>query len=137
DGRAKLRTLVGMGDESALVVERLAQLLGVVGASAAAEDTFWAVRRLFESIARTQPLVVDLDDIQWAEATLVDLIEHVADWTRDAPVLLLCSARPDLLDHRPTWGGGKRNATSIELEPLSTEETERLVAKLLSGVPRT
>jgi tetratricopeptide (TPR) repeat protein len=93
------------------------------------------MRKLFETLARTHTLIVDLDDMQWAEPTLVDLIEHVADWTRDAPVLLLCSARPELLDLRPTWGGGKRNATSIELEPLSAGETERLVAELLAGAP--
>src|SRR6266566_2077341 len=134
--RRKLRRLAGEDAEGELVAERLAQLLGVAGATAAPEETFWAVRRLFESLARTQPLVVDLDDIQWAEPTFVDLIEHVADWTRDAPVLLLCSARPDLLDTRPAWGGGKRNATSIELEPLSTDETERFVEELLAGVPK-
>jgi tetratricopeptide (TPR) repeat protein len=117
------------------VVERLAQLLGVADASAAAEDTFWAVRRLFESLAEAEPLVVDIDDVQWGETTFLDLIEHVADRTRDAPVLLLCSARPDLLDDRPTWGGGKRNATTIQLEPLSTEETERLAEELLAGMP--
>ena len=133
--RGKLRRLAGEGDDGELVTERLAQLLGVAGATAAAEETFWAVRRLFESLARTRPLVVDLDDIQWAEPTLVDLIDHVADWTRDAPVLVLCSARPDLLDARPEWGGGKRNAASIDLEPLSAAETERLVAQLLPGVP--
>ncbi len=134
--RRKLRRLAGEDADGELVAERLAQLLGVAGATAAPEETFWAVRRLFESLARTQPLVVDLDDIQWAEPTFVDLIEHVADWTRDAPVLLLCSARPDLLDTRPAWGGGKRNATSIELEPLSTDETERFVEELLAGVPK-
>jgi class 3 adenylate cyclase/tetratricopeptide (TPR) repeat protein len=134
--RRKLRRLAGDDADGELVAERLAQLLGVAGATAAPEETFWAVRRLFESLARTQPLVVDLDDIQWAEPTFVDLIEHVADWTRDAPVLLLCSARPDLLDTRPAWGGGKRNATSIELEPLSTDETERFVEELLAGVPK-
>src|SRR5439155_672502 len=134
--RLKLRRLAGDDEEGALVAERLAQLLGVAGATAAPEETFWAVRRLFESLAGTQPLVVDLDDIQWAEPTFVDLIEHVADWTRDAPFLLLCSARPDLLDTRPAWGGGKRNATSIELEPLSNDETERFVEELLAGVPK-
>jgi class 3 adenylate cyclase/tetratricopeptide (TPR) repeat protein len=133
--RARLRALVGNDDSADLVAERLAQLLGVAGASAAAEETFWAVRKLFELLARTQPLVVDLDDIQWAEPAMFDLIEHVADWTRDAPVLLLCSARPDLLDERATWGGGKRNAASIELEPLSTDETGLLVDELLAGVP--
>ncbi len=104
--REKLRRLAGEGDEGELVVERLAQLLGVAGAAAAADETFWAVRKLFESLARTRPLVVDLDDLQWAEPTLIDLIDHVADWTRDAPVLVLCNARPDLLDAHPGWGGG-------------------------------
>jgi class 3 adenylate cyclase/tetratricopeptide (TPR) repeat protein len=131
----KLGRLSGGDAETDLVVERLAQLLGVAGAPAGAEETFWAVRKLFESRARTRPLIVELDDIQWAEPTLVDLIEHVANWTRDAPVLLLCSARPDLLDARPAWGGGMRNAASIELEPLSSSETGHLVMELLAGVP--
>jgi predicted ATPase len=131
----KLRRLAGGDADSELVAERLGQVLGVAGAAGAPEETFWAVRKLFEGLARTRPLVVDLDDLQWAEPTLLDLIEHVADWTRDAPVLLVCSARPDLFDLRPAWGGGKRNAASIELEPLSPEETGRLVGELLVGVP--
>ncbi|MDP9298886.1 MAG: AAA family ATPase, partial [Actinomycetota bacterium] len=133
--RTKLRRLTDDDTEGDLVADRLAQLLGLAGAAGVAEETFWAMRKLFETLARTHPLIVDLDDMQWAEPTLVDLIEHVADWTRDAPVLLLCSARPELLDLRPAWGGGKRNATSIELEPLSAGETERLVAELLAGAP--
>ena len=60
-----------------------------------------------------------LDDIQWAEPVFLDLIEHVADWSRDAPILLLCIARPELLELRPGWGGGKLNATTILLEALS------------------
>ena len=60
-----------------------------------------------------------VEDIHWAEPTLLDLLDYLADWTRDAPVLLLCLARPELLDARPDWGGGKHNAVSLLLEPLS------------------
>src|SRR5207249_12155488 len=67
----------------------------------------------------------------WAEPTLLDLIEHVADLSRDAPILLLCVARPELLERRPGWGGGKLNATSILLEPLDQEESEHLIGNLL------
>src|SRR5206468_3269486 len=69
--------------------------------------------------------------IHWAEPTLLDLIEHVADWSRDAPILLLCLARAELLDRRPAWGGGKLNATSLLLEPLTEDESGLLVGNLL------
>jgi class 3 adenylate cyclase/tetratricopeptide (TPR) repeat protein len=97
------------------------------------EDAFWAVRKLFEHLARDRPLVVVFDDIHWAEPTFLDLIEHLADWTRDAAVLLVCVARPELLDVRPGWGGGKLNATSILLEPLDGDHASRLVDNLLGS----
>ena len=133
--RGKLRPLAGDDAEGDLVAERLAHLLGAAGTSAGSEETFWAVRKVFETLARTRPLVVDLDDVQWAEPTLVDLIEYVVAWTREAPVLLLCSARPDLLEERPVWGASIRGSTSLELEPLSADEAARLVAEHLVGVP--
>ena len=92
-----------------------------------------AVRRLFETSARERPLVVYFDDLQWAEPTFLDLIEHVTDWARDAPLLVLCSARPELLEVRPAWGGGKLNATTVLLEPLTTHETDELIERLLGG----
>jgi class 3 adenylate cyclase/tetratricopeptide (TPR) repeat protein len=95
------------------------------------EETFWAVRKLFEEQARERPLVLVFDDMQWAEPTFLDLIEHVADLSRDAPILLLCLARPDLLDVRPGWAGGKFNATSVLLEPLSDEDATELIGNLL------
>ena len=95
------------------------------------EKVFWAVRRLVEAVARRRPLVMVLDDLQWAEPTFLYLVEHVADLTRDAPVVLLCMARPELLDGRPGWGGGKLNAASVLLEPLGTDDTAELVANLL------
>ena len=71
-----------------------------------------------------------LDDIQWAEDLFLDLIEHVAEWTRDASIFLLCIARPELHELRPNWGGGKLNATTLSLEPLSADDCERLVDEL-------
>ena len=88
------------------------------------EEVFWAIRKLFEHLARDRPLVVVIEDIHWAEPTLLDLIEHVADWSRDAPILLLCPARPELLDDRAGWGGGTLNATTILLEPLGARRDE-------------
>jgi class 3 adenylate cyclase/tetratricopeptide (TPR) repeat protein len=93
------------------------------------EETFWAYRKLFEALAKEQPLVLVLEDIHWAEPTLLDLVEHIVEWTRDAPMLVVCVARPDLLDERPGWAG-----ELIELEPLASEEAETLVAMLAAAV---
>jgi class 3 adenylate cyclase/tetratricopeptide (TPR) repeat protein len=92
-----------------------------------------ALRKLLESEAGGRPVVVYLDDLQWAEPTFLDLVEHVADWSRDAPIFLLCAARPELLDLRPRWGGGKLNAASLLLEPLSLDEGELLIDNLVAN----
>jgi class 3 adenylate cyclase/tetratricopeptide (TPR) repeat protein len=96
-------------------------------------ETQLAFRRLLESAAAEQPLVVVLDDLQWAEETFLDLVEYVADWSRNGPIFLLCVARPELLDSRPMWGGGKPNATSILLEPLAPDNVDELLKNLLDG----
>ena len=98
------------------------------------EEIAWAVRRLLEAKAEQAPLVVVLDDIHWGEDAFLDLVDHVADLSRDAPILLLCMARPELLDRRPNWGGGKLNATTVLLEPLAADDAEALVGALLEGV---
>jgi len=95
------------------------------------QEISWAAREVMESIADVQPLILVFEDIHWAEEPLLDLIEHLADRVR-APVLILCLARPDLLDARAGWGGGRVRSTAIELEPLSEEESETLVEKLLA-----
>ena len=97
-------------------------------------DTQLATRALLEEVAAERPLVLVLDDLQWAEAPLLDLVDHLADWSREAPLFLLCVARPELLDARPGWGGGKLNATSILLEPLTEEQAAALADTLLAGV---
>ena len=97
------------------------------------DEIFQAVRKLFEVLARTRPLVVVVDDLHWAETTLLELVEHLADWSRDAPIMVLCIGRPELLDNRPGWGGGKLNATTTLLEPLPEDDAEALVDNLLHG----
>ena len=118
------------------LIEILLQL-GVEPAEAiraSAADTQIATRALLERVAEEQPLVVLVDDLQWAEPPLLDLVEHVADWSRESPIFLLCVARPELLDARPGWGGGKLNATSVLLEPLGEAESAAFVDNLLSDV---
>ena len=112
----------------------LASILGDDTASVSPEEIAWAFRKLLEARAAERPVVVVFDDLHWGEPTFLDLVEHVADLSRDAPILLLCMARPDLLDVRPAWGGGKLNATTALLEPLAPDETAELVDALAEGV---
>jgi class 3 adenylate cyclase/tetratricopeptide (TPR) repeat protein len=108
----------------------LRSLLGETDLPASAEEIAWGFRKLLEQEAEAQPLVVVFDDLHWAEETLIDLVEHVADLSRDAPLLLLCMARPELLERRASWGGGKWNAATVLLEPLDADETEQLLSEL-------
>ena len=108
----------------------LASILGDESAAGSAAEIAWAFRKLLESTAAERPLVVVFDDLHWGEPTFLELVEHVADLSRDAPILLLCMARPELLDVQPAWGGGKLNATNVLLEPLAPEETSELIAAL-------
>ncbi len=102
----RVRELLAGDPDADLVAARLGVAVGGTDAAGSTEDAFWAVRKLFERVARMGPLVVVVDDLHWAEPTFLDLIDHVADWSRQAPILLLCVARPELLEARPTWGGG-------------------------------
>jgi len=110
--------------------EALRSLLGD-DVPASTDEIAVAVRSLFEAAAADRPLVVVFDDIHWAEPTFLELVEHVADWSRGAPILLLCLARPELLDLRPGWGGGKFNALTLLLEPLRSDASEALLDGLL------
>jgi class 3 adenylate cyclase len=118
------------GDER--VRRPISVLLGELDAPTSPAEAAWAVRKALESAAAELPLVVVFDDIHWGEPSFLDLVEHIADLSRDAPILLLCMARPELLDERPGWSGGKLNATTVLLEPLGREETDQLVRGLLS-----
>ena len=135
--RSKLDAVVAGATQGERVARLVAGLFGWAEPGST-EDAFWAVRRLLEHLARDRPVVVVFDDIHWGEPTFLDLIDHLSDWTRDAAVLLLCIARPELLEVRPGWGGERSNATSILLDPLPGDEASRLVDNLLgrAEIPR-
>ncbi|MEO8246197.1 MAG: adenylate/guanylate cyclase domain-containing protein, partial [Chloroflexota bacterium] len=117
--------------EAGRIAAAVGTLIGLTTDAHDQEELFWAVRKTFEALARGRPLVLVLDDIHWGESTFLDLVEHIADWTRDAPILLIAMARSELLEKRPGWGGGKRSATIVQLEPLSELESDELVGSLL------
>jgi class 3 adenylate cyclase/tetratricopeptide (TPR) repeat protein len=102
-------------------------------AAATPDEIAWAFRKLLEAKAADETLVCLFDDIQWGEETFLELVDHVADLSRGAPIFLLCMARPELLDRRPTWSGGKLNSTTLLLEALSESETHELMSRLLEG----
>jgi DNA-binding SARP family transcriptional activator len=129
--RERIRDLLAGALEQDAVAERLARTIGSTDAVAAVDESSSAVLTLFEAVAARRPLVVVFDDIHWGEPTFLDLVEHVAAWSRGTPILLVCVARPELLDVRPGWSGGKLNATSVLLEPLSETECTRLVGNLV------
>ena len=108
-------------------------LLGSGDVTASGPEIAWAVRKLLETAAADEPVVCVFDDVHWGEPAFLDLVEHISDLSRNAPLLVLCMGRPELLDKRPTWGGGKLNATTALLEPLDANETDRLVDELLAG----
>jgi DNA-binding SARP family transcriptional activator/class 3 adenylate cyclase len=118
-----------IGETVQPILERL-----TYGGAATREELFWEVRRLFESLAAERPVILHVDDLQWAEPMLLDLLEHVVDLSRGAPIEVLCTARPELFDDRPTWAGGKVNATTLLLEPLSTSDSETLLNLLDTGL---
>jgi class 3 adenylate cyclase/tetratricopeptide (TPR) repeat protein len=116
--------------------DAVADLLGLaVGVLEAVEgersqqEIAWAARAWAAQLAEAQPLVLVFEDVHWGEEPLLELIEHLAAWVREAPLLIVALARPELLDVRPTWGGGRRS-TTLELEPLEPEESEELIAAL-------
>jgi len=94
------------------------------------DEAFAAWRRFFEALAERHPLVLVFEDLQWADDELLDFIEHLADWVKGVPVLLLCTARLELLERRPAWGGGKVNSMTMSLAPLSSEQTAQLLGAL-------
>jgi class 3 adenylate cyclase/tetratricopeptide (TPR) repeat protein len=125
-----VKQLLGNGDGHG-VPAALGPILGDHSAAGSPDEIAWAFRKLLEERATARPLVVVFDDIHWGEPPFLDLIEYVADLSRDAPILLLCMARAELLDRRPGWGGGKPNATNVVLEPLALDESRELIESLL------
>ncbi len=112
-----------------------AELRAVVGGTApvSPEETAWAFRRLFETVAHEQPLVVILDDLHWADPLLLDLIKYVAASSAKAPITLLCGARPDLFDLRSDWSTARPASVLVHLDPLSSAEMKVLLGDLGTG----
>src|SRR6266851_2197360 len=139
DAGAKLRsTLEDFVDESERdrLEANLRPLVGLAGEAETGGDrrteSFSAWRRFFEALADRRPLVLIFEDLHWADDDLLDFVDELADWVEGVPMLVLCTARPELLDRRPGWGGGKRNAVTVSLAPLGDDETARLIAQLLN-----
>ena len=113
-----LLALVGLAEESELGGDRRS-------------EAFSAWRRYFEALAEHRPLVLVVEDLHWADESLLDFVDELVDWVSDVPLLVVGTARPELLERRPGWGGGKLNATTLALRPLSDEETSVLLTRLL------
>jgi class 3 adenylate cyclase/tetratricopeptide (TPR) repeat protein len=136
DARTRVAELARGEERSELVTKRVAQMLGLDAAtdSDSPKDTLWAVHRLLHARAQRQPLVVVIDDLQWADAILLDAVEQLVDLAEATPILLVCIARRDeLLAHRERWPAGKVNTLSLQLSPLGEREGEQLVGHLLGG----
>ncbi|MFZ0042545.1 MAG: AAA family ATPase, partial [Solirubrobacteraceae bacterium] len=133
--RAKLGALVPEDDpDRERLVERIAGVLGIAE-PASAEETFWALRRGLEFLAAERPLVLVLDDLHWGQPMLLDLVEHLVEWVRDAPVLIVALARPELRESREALAfAGRRASAVVELEPLDEDESRELVTGLLGEV---
>ena len=119
---SSLRPLVGLAPEDAGLSDRRAEL-----------TAGW--RTFFELLAEPRPLVIVFDDLQWADEGMLDFVDELVELVEDVPMLIVCCARPELLERRPGWGGGKRNALTVSLAPLTTDETHRLVESLLGRDP--
>ena len=127
---SKLRACCG-DDAVADLLALAAGVLEGIEAERSQQEIAWAAREWAAELASAQPLVLVFEDIHWAEEPLLDLVEHLAERVKDAPLMIVCLARPELLDIRPGWGGGRLRATAIELEPLGQEDSEQLVDALL------
>jgi predicted ATPase/class 3 adenylate cyclase len=120
--------------EAAWVLEHLRALIGVRGGELGGDrrvEAFAAWRRFVEALAEQGPAVLVVEDLHWADELLLDFLDHLVDWAADVPLLVVATARPELLARRPGWGGGKPNSAIVSLSPLTDRDTARLVGGLL------
>ncbi len=133
---ATLEQYVPDDDERRFVEPRLAHLLGLEERRATEkEELFGAWRLFFERLADVNPVVMVFEDMQWADASLLDFVEYLLEWSRDYPLYVVTLARPELLDRRPTWGAARRAFSALTLEPLSEEAMQSLLRGLVPGLP--
>jgi len=123
-------------EERRWVEPRLAHLIGLEERTARdREDLFAGWRLFFERMAEERPVILSFEDMQWADAALLDFVEYLMEWSRNHPIYILTTARPELLERRREWGAGKRNFTSLYLDPLAPEAMRQLLAGLVPGLP--
>src|SRR5439155_7774416 len=123
-------------DERRFVERGLAQLLGVGETDGGdRQELFAAWRLFFERLADSNPVVLVFEDLQWADASLLDFVEYLLEWSRGHRLYVITLARPELIEKRPTWGAGQRSFTSIYLEPLPEPAMKELLAGLVPGMP--
>jgi tetratricopeptide (TPR) repeat protein len=135
---AALPSYVSDASERDYVAPRLASLLGIETATAATlprEELFAGWRLFFERLAATEPVVMLFEDLQYADSGLLDFLDHLLDWARDVPIFVLTLARPEIEDRRPGWGAGRRNSTSLTLEPLDATAMSAMLDGLVPGMP--
>jgi class 3 adenylate cyclase/tetratricopeptide (TPR) repeat protein len=132
-GRAKVEAALAGADDGALVADRVAGLTGFGDEAAGVQEAFWAVRRFLEWSARERPMVLVVDDLHWAESTMLDLVEYLAGWSRGAPIHIVALSRPELLEERPTWGAVASERSTMHLDPLDEDDSERLIEQILGA----
>jgi DNA-binding SARP family transcriptional activator len=130
---AEAARLVGAEPDGAFIADQVAGILGQGPVSPDRDEVSWALRRFFEIAAQDRPLILVFDDLHWAETTLLDLVERMAATTTSVSVMLVCMTRPDLLEQRPAWGGGRIDAANVRIGPLSADQSKQLLANLLRG----
>jgi class 3 adenylate cyclase len=133
--RKEVSRLIPEVREATWVESQLRALAGAGGKGEQGADkrdeAFTAWRRFFEAMAEHRPLVLVLEDLHWADDELLDFVDHLVEWASGVPILIVGTARPELLERRPAWGGGKLNATTLSLAPLSESDTSLLLGRLL------
>jgi class 3 adenylate cyclase/tetratricopeptide (TPR) repeat protein len=128
----RIRELLGEHPHGSLAADGVARALGLAPGTTTQEETAWSIRTCLETLAHRSPLVLAFDDVQWAAPALLDVLEHLAEWARGAPILLLCLARPELLNLLPTWGRTP-GAVTVQLEPLGAAPSRELARHLLTS----
>src|SRR4029450_7187666 len=131
-GEEAILAAVAAEPDGGLVMERVSGTVDSTAQPGTPEETFWGIRRVLEALGGARGLVFCLEDIHWAEPTFLDLVEYITNLSHGAPILLLCLARPELVELRPHWGG-----KALTIAPLSEAESEELLDELVAEWPLT
>ena len=132
--QSRLLDLMEGSDDRTMVVAHVLSALGLTRSASGPDEVAWGVRKLLEVLALERPLIVVVDDLHWAAPTLLGLVQHVRDWSKDVPILLVCLTRPELLENEG-WTEDPSRDVTIELTPLASEHSSRLVETMLHGAP--